>query len=455
MDGSGETATTIAELAGRLAGKGRQVAGATQAEVLWQIAQHAGVAARGDIAAHSGLSTATVSKAVAILVDEGLVDGGGQGRRRQRPGTPLRWTERYAAAGVVIATRGGRAVEFIGTVTMPNGTPLPAFADRAKRAPISPQAQRESDPKRLLDELGEFIKTLLQEAASTTPGTRVLGCGVSVGGHVDGDQGIIRKSFNTGWNDDFHLETDLAEWLKHDGQPLDVVVENDVTSLTVHMNLTSRPARSYVLVAIFRDGIGGGVVVRGRTRRGHDGLAGEIGHIYIGNRGGGGKSPLDRGEEPRCRCGQVGCLEAWAVPLAIFSRARPDRAAELAPGEQAFEDLFEELASRSSQTDTEVTEIFREAGTALGRGLADVILWINPAKIFLYLPPALVTDNKYLAGKSYMDAVHEELSHVFSIGDATPLDLTPMTELELEELGAKAAASTVLRKLLHALEDIK
>ena len=39
MDGSGETATTIAELAGRIAGGGKQVAGATQAEVLWQLAQ--------------------------------------------------------------------------------------------------------------------------------------------------------------------------------------------------------------------------------------------------------------------------------------------------------------------------------------------------------------------------------------------------------------------------------
>ena len=89
MDGSGETATTIAELAGRIAGGGKQVAGATQAEVLWQLAQRAGGASRGDIAAASGFSTATVSKAVAILIDEHLVDDGGQaggGRARRCTG---------------------------------------------------------------------------------------------------------------------------------------------------------------------------------------------------------------------------------------------------------------------------------------------------------------------------------------------------------------------------------
>jgi predicted NBD/HSP70 family sugar kinase len=454
MDGSGETATTIAQLAERLAGGGKQVAGATQAEVLWQIAQHAGVAARGDIVAASGFSTATVSKAVAILIDEQIVDDGAQGRRR--PGAALHWTDRYAAAGVVITTSDCHPAEFIGTVTTLNGTPLPAFADKAKRTPISPEAQQESDPKGLVAELGEFIKTLLEDAKSTTttPGARVLGCGVSVGGHVDGDNGVIRKSFNTGWKDDFHLERDLAGWLKEHEQPLDVVVENDVTSYALHKNLTSRPARSYVLVAIFRDGIGGGVVARGRTRRGHDGLAGEVGHIYVGSRDGSGKWPLTRGKEPICRCGQVGCIEAWATPLAILRRADPERGTELALGRQAFEDLFGELASRP-QTETEVTQIFEEAGTALGRGLADIVLWLNPAKIFLYLPPALATDNKFLAGKSYLDAVHAELSDVFSIGDSTPLELNPMTDLELEELGANAAASNVLRKLLVTLQDFK
>jgi hypothetical protein len=131
-----------------------------------------------------------------------------------------------------------------------------------------------------------------------------------------------------------------------------------------------------------------------------------------------------------------------------------ERAAELAPEEQAFEDLFQELASRP-QTDTEVTEIFKEAGTALGRGLAEVVLWLNPAKIFLYLPPALATDNRFLAGTSYLDAVHAELRDVFSIGDSTPFDLDPMTELELQELSAKAAASNVLRKLLNTLQNFK
>lgn len=453
MAGSDVATMAIAELAKKIASGGKQVAGATQAEVLWRIAQHAGGASRGDIAEQSKLSTATVSKAVTILIDQQLVDDGVQGKRRA-PRAPLHLTDHYAAVGVVITTRDGHPVEFIGTVTSLNGTPLPAFADRAKRTPISDAAREESTPKGLLDELGRFIKTLQQEAISTTSGATILGCGISVGGHVDGEKGIVRKSFNTGWKDDFHLEEDLVKWLANDGQPLDVVVENDVSSFALHMNLTSRPAQSYVLVAVYRDGVGGGVITRGRTRRGHDGLAGEVGHIFAGSWGGSDKSPLARGEKPQCRCGLVGCVEAWATPLAILKRAHPELADEMPSGEQAFEDLFGELASRP-QSDEDVTGIFSDAGTALGRGLANVVLWINPEKIFLYLPPPLTSKNKFLAGKSYLDAVHAELGNVFSAGDITPIHVTPMTELELEELAARAAASNALRKLLHTLQDLK
>ena len=486
MADMGKTAAAIAELAERIAGKGTLVAGRTQGTVLWQIAQHAGVASRGRIAAESELSTATVSKAVATLIDEELVDDGEQGKRR-RPGAPLTWTDRYAVAGVVISTRGGHPVQLIGTVTMLDGTALPRFADGAKREDVDPDARRESDPKSFLDQLGRFVESLLDDAASSHPETRVLGCGVSVGGHVDSDRkdggGVVRKSFNTGWNDDFDLETTLAEWLKLDGRPLDVVVENDVTSLAVQLNLKENPAESYVLVAIFRDGIGGAVVVKGsgeqgKTWRGAHGLAGEVGHIYVGSQPKGGessqdhdkephsrrKSPLDRGDKdwygPVCRCGEVGCLEAWATPLAILRKAYPERASELAPDASPFDDEFYQLASRP-QTDEKVAEIFREAGTALARGLADVILWLDPEMIYLYVPPALADEHPFLAGKSYLDAVKDELRHVFSIGEeiaageVTPLKLIPKTQPELEELGAQAAASTVLRKLIREVESIK
>ena len=182
-------------------------------------------------------------------------------------------------------TRNGHPVELIGTVTMLDGRPLSPFEHEPKRETINPDAQLESDPKSLLDQLGQFVRSLLDDFASSHRDTQVLGCGVAVGGHVDGDKGIARSPLTPAEKDDFSLEKDLADWLKsrEDGRPLDVVVEDDVTSYAVQMNLTQRPADSDVLEAIFHDGIGGAVVVNGRTWRGAHGLPAELGHLYVGS----------------------------------------------------------------------------------------------------------------------------------------------------------------------------
>jgi predicted NBD/HSP70 family sugar kinase len=444
------TVTKIVKVAEKIAGSGAPVGGASQKEVLRQIAQHAGTGVtRGDIATKSDLSTATVSKAVGHLIDLDLVDDGAQGRRR--PGAGLRWTSHYIQVGVMISTRAGEPTELIGTVTKLDGTPLPSFTaprnadgwEDWARWPITDTTQ-----KGVLIQLCDFVQALLRRAAGDVPEAEVLGCGVSVGGHVD--KGVLRKSFNTGW-DDFNLQEDLEGELKAAALELDVVLENDVTSYAIHSNLTSRPAENYALVAVLCDAVGGGIVADGITRRGDHGLVAEIGHIYVGRAAGDANSddpPLFRGNSPVCLCRKVGCLQAFATPKAIFETAR---------GETSFQerDLME-LASQP-HTDTEVRNAFRQAGTALGRGLASLIYLFDPKMINLYLPPALLIDNKFLTGYAYMEAVFGELEHYTYIGDS--LDLRKLlkpeqkTEEDLKELGARAAATTVLGRLILRVRE--
>jgi predicted NBD/HSP70 family sugar kinase len=444
--------TSIAEMADRIAGPDAPVGGTSQKEVLRQIAQDAGTVTRGMIATRSELSTATVSKAVAHLLKLHLVDDGAQGQRR--PGAALGWTSNYIQVGVMISARGGYATELVGTVTKLDGTPLPSF--KAPRSadgwedwalwPITDRTQ-----KGVLEQLCDFVQALLRRAAADAPTAEVLGCGISVGGYVD-TSGTLHKSFNTGWDDDFKLEGDLAEVLKAVGLKLDVVLENDVTSYAIHSNLTSRPADSYALVAVLCDAVGGGIVADGKTRRGDHGLAGEIGHIYVGSEDSDARSddsPLFRGAKPLCPCGNVGCLQAFATPEAICKTARGI--------EEAFDERdFMELASQP-HTDTKVRNAFRQGGTALGRGLASLIYLFDPRMIFLYLPPALLIDNKFLTGYAYMEAVRSELGRYAYIGDSPDLDLRvllrpePKTEDELKELGAKAAATIVLGRLISAV----
>src|SRR5258707_5448684 len=71
------------------------------------------------------------------------------------------------------------------------------------------------------------------------------------------------------------------------------------------------PARGsdHVVGLTIGTGIGGGIVLAGQIYRGASDVAGEIGHMSIDSNG------------RRCKCGNDGCLEAYASGPAIAARA--------------------------------------------------------------------------------------------------------------------------------------
>jgi fructokinase len=71
-----------------------------------------------------------------------------------------------------------------------------------------------------------------------------------------------------------------------------------------------------VFAIILGTGVGGGVVVDGSLVQGHNGVAGEWGHIPL---------PWQKPDEfpgPTCWCGRAGCLETWLAGPAIESQWR-------------------------------------------------------------------------------------------------------------------------------------
>ncbi len=122
-------------------------------------------------------------------------------------------------------------------------------------------------------------------------------------------------------------------------------------------------------------------MIGGRLYRGADSLAGEIGHMVVDPGG------------PRCICGRRGCLEAFAAGPAIARRARELLASHHPSGEGRI--ILElvggdpsritarEVAAAAAQGDPLAAEILREAGEALGFGLAQAITLLNPERVAL------------------------------------------------------------------------
>ena len=66
------------------------------------------------------------------------------------------------------------------------------------------------------------------------------------------------------------------------------------------------------IVITLGTGVGSGVVVDGKLLYGHDGFAGELGHVT-----------MVRGAEGRmCGCGRTGCLEAYCSATGVARTAR-------------------------------------------------------------------------------------------------------------------------------------
>lgn len=133
-----------------------------------------------------------------------------------------------------------------------------------------------------------------------------------------------------------------------------VVVENDATTAALaELHLGHGRAYSSFLVLTLGTGIGGGLVIDGRLRRGRQGFAGEVGH-----------TPLRRSADGwTCGCGLVGCLESYAGTQALLRlyAERGGHAVEIRP-----------IAEAARKGESAALFTFEEMGRALGMGIAGI-----------------------------------------------------------------------------------
>ena len=129
--------------------------------------------------------------------------------------------------------------------------------------------------------------------------------GVGVPGLVT-REGVLRAAPNLDGVADFPIAELLTARFGSD-----VHADNDATCATVAewMLGAGRGANDMVLVTL-GTGIGGGVVANGAVVRGHNGFAGEFGHMMVDPSG------------PPCPCGRRGCWERYASGSGLAMLAR-------------------------------------------------------------------------------------------------------------------------------------
>ena len=215
----------------------------------------------------------------------------------------------------------------------------------------------------------DAIVDVLAGVATELRGRRpdVTGVGVGVPGLVDG-RGTLRFAPNLPGVVDLPLAGPLAEAV---GLP--VVVENDASCAGWgEREAGAGRGRDHVLLVTLGTGIGGGIILGGSLFRGHNGFAGEIGHMVVDPHG------------PPCVCGQRGCWERFASGSGLGRLAREaavggraDRIVALAGGDP--EDVKgEHVTAAAGEGDDEALAVMGEFGWWVALGLANLANAFDP-----------------------------------------------------------------------------
>ena len=123
-------------------------------------------------------------------------------------------------------------------------------------------------------------------------------------------------------------------------------------------------------------GLGSGIVVDGKVLYGHDGFAGELGHINAVRDG------------RRCGCGKKGCLETYASATGII-RTVSEMLATYRESSPLRDIPYSEISAKkiydaASGGDKIAINAFKYTGKILGEALADAVAILSPEAIVIF-----------------------------------------------------------------------
>ena len=300
---------------------------------------------RTEVAALTGMSRSTANLRLEALLNAGLLVPAGQdARTRGRPAGQFVFNR---DRGVLLAcdigaTRARAALcDLFGVVLDERDVPVDVV----------------TGPVAVLTTVDALFRELLEGAGRDA--SEVLGIGLDVPGPVDVARGVVvSPPIMTGWD-----RYDIPGWFAR-SYDCPTVVEKDVNAMGVGEHRVNFPETAHLLMLKAGTGIGTGIIASGQVHHGADGAAGDIGHIHI--------TVPDVAEEPLCRCGNTGCVEAYAGGWAIVR--------DLREVGRDVADVDEAVALIRSG-DLPAVRIARRAARILGEAIADAVSMLNPRVI--------------------------------------------------------------------------
>ena len=246
-----------------------------------------------------------------------------------------------------------------------DGSALQALRSETTRA--------EEGSDAVLRRLGAMGRAVMDETRQLVPGATFAGAGVGAPGPLDTKRGVVLLTPNLGW-----VDLPLRQ-LVQDALGVPAAIDNDANCAVLGECWmgAARGAKDVIGITI-GTGIGGGIVVNGRLYHGASDCAGEIGHTTVEVNG------------RRCKCGNYGCLEAYASGPAIARRAveaieagQPSKLPDYVDG--ALEKITAQTVYQAAHDGDELAEeVVGDTAKFLGAGIANMINIFNPEIVVVF-----------------------------------------------------------------------
>ena len=342
-----------------------------------------------ELAAVTGLSAASVSNIVKELSAAGVLRTTPSIRSGRRA-TLVSFARAVGlVAGIHVAARHLRVMisDVNGTVLGENHMPL----------------ARDHRADNELDRASLLLSDLLSNLDSGMDELR--GVGVAISAPIDRASGrVAGRGILRGWTG-----VDIVDVVhRRLRQPVFLDNASNLAALAESRLGAGRGKQNMVYLDV-GEGVGSGLVLEGRVLRGHNGIAGELGHTVI----------IEDG--PLCRCGNRGCLEAIAGGPAILERL----------GDAGGITKVSDVVVRAMSNDGDCIRALAEAGRHIGLAAGNLCNLFDPERIvvggdlarageLLLGPIRLALENAVLVGgEAVPDVVQGQLGPSASARGAT------------------------------------
>lgn len=234
--------------------------------------------------------------------------------------------------------------------------------------------------------------------------------------------GTIEYATNLPWKGVVPLAKLLTEAF---GVPVAVTNDANAAAIGEMTYGAARGMKDFIMITL-GTGVGSGIVVNGQLVYGHDGFAGELGHVIV-------KPSNGR----MCGCGRTGCLETYCSATGVARTARefleirtdPSRLRDLPIEEITSKDLYDAAIAG----DKLAREIFQYTGEIMGRAFANFVAFSSPEAIILFGGLARAGE---LLMKPIKESMDRNMLNMFK--GKTKLLLSELKESDAAVLGASA-----------------